>query len=290
MPAKSREPSNWLELRRDEESGIESLRAHFQGHAYDAHSHDELLVGVTLDGVQRFRCRRTTHTSTIGRVILIEPGAVHDGHAPDADGFTYAMLYIPSSSLERGEAATDVFALPGAGRLFRDTLTDDTDLRQAILRAFAAIHGGEGRLARDLSMAALLRALGGRHDASVAVRPRAANDASIQNARDYLHANVATDISLADLAISAGIDRFRLNRLFVDAFGQSPHAYLVNLRLKEARRRLARREHPADVALAVGFSDQSHLGRWFRRAYGLSPGAYQRACTDVLSDGPGRHR
>jgi AraC-like DNA-binding protein len=38
---------------------------------------------------------------------------------------------------------------------------------------------------------------------------------------------------------------------------------------------------PAPTAAAVGFADQSHLGRWFRRAYGMTPAAYRRICTNV---------
>lgn len=85
---------DWVRLQRDDETGIESVHAHFRGHAYDPHDHDELLVGVTQQGLQRFNCHRALHTSRPGRAILIEPGAVHDGHAPEAEGFTYAMLYL----------------------------------------------------------------------------------------------------------------------------------------------------------------------------------------------------
>lgn len=93
--ASNHQHTDWLELRRDDETGIESVNAHFQGHAYDPHDHDEMLVGVTQQGLQRFNCHRSLHTSRPGRAMLIEPGAVHDGHAPQAEGFTYAMLYLP---------------------------------------------------------------------------------------------------------------------------------------------------------------------------------------------------
>jgi AraC-like DNA-binding protein len=78
------------------------------------------------------------------------------------------------------------------------------------------------------------------------------------------------------------MDRFRLSRQFKQAFGRTPHAYLVQLRLRAARTLLACGGEPAQVAIDVGFSDQSHLGRWFRRAYRITPAAYRRACTNVL--------
>ncbi|WP_236024749.1 AraC family transcriptional regulator [Arenibaculum pallidiluteum] len=263
----------WMSLRRDAETGIETIRAHFKGHAYDPHDHDDFLVGVTEQGVQEFRCRRSVHVSTPGRVILIEPGEVHDGRAPRDDGFTYAMLYLPALLFA---APAEYSRAPG----FRHTLADDPALAAIIRSAFQAVHGGEGRLARDLALDRLRAHLAG-HVAPELPGRRIGFSAAAARARDALHARMAEDPGLEELAALAGVDRFRLNRLFREAFGQSPHAYLVRLRLKAARRRLAAGESPAAVAAEVGFADQSHLGRWFRRAYGMTPAAYRRICTNV---------
>ncbi|WP_410967232.1 helix-turn-helix transcriptional regulator, partial [Salmonella sp. SAL4436] len=85
------------------------------------------------------------------------------------------------------------------------------------------------------------------------------------------HAHLHHDIGLEQLAAACNIDRFRLSRAFKAAFGLAPHAYLVQLRLAHARRLLAAGASPAQVAPALGFADQSHLGRWFLRAYGMTP-------------------
>ncbi|MGK9019364.1 AraC family ligand binding domain-containing protein, partial [Pseudomonas aeruginosa] len=45
---------DWIDLARDSETGIETLRAHFEGHAYDPHWHDSYLIGYTEIGVQQF--------------------------------------------------------------------------------------------------------------------------------------------------------------------------------------------------------------------------------------------
>ncbi|MGF6651067.1 AraC-like DNA-binding protein [Paraburkholderia youngii] len=274
------DPANWLTARRDAETGIESLRAHFSGHAYDPHDHDDMLIGYTEQGVQRFQCHRSLHTSVPGRAILIEPGALHDGHAPEADGFTYAMLYLPQAWVERAARRLD---LPGLARVeaaFGHTLVDDHALVDAIRQAFVAIHGNEGRLARDQALDCLLLRLGAQlRDAPLAGDPAASP--AIARVRDLLHEQMDGNPGLDELAEVAGIDRFRLTRLFQRAFGTSPHAYLVRLRLRAARRLLAAGRTPAQVAAEVGFADQSHLGRWFRRAYRMTPAAYRQMCTNV---------
>ncbi|MGO2251129.1 MAG: AraC family transcriptional regulator [Raoultella ornithinolytica] len=273
---------DWIDFRRDTATGIESVNAHFKGHAYDSHDHEELLVGVTLQGSQRFSCHRAVHTSTPGNAILIEPGAAHDGHAPQPSGFTYAMLYIPQRWMsdcldQRGMG--DISLVEAA---FRHTLTADRELIVAISQAFAAIHYGEGRLACDESLDRLVAHL----TPHVAVKPATAMTDSLvrmNRVREYLHDHLACNTGLDELAEISGIDRFRLSRQFKAAFGQTPHAYLVRLRLRTARRLLAGGLAVSQVAAETGFADQSHLGRWFRRAYRMSPVAFQSRCSNVLS-------
>jgi len=274
------QPDNWLVARRDPETGIEGLRAHFSGHAYDPHDHDDMLIGYTEQGVQRFQCHRSLHTSVPGRAILIEPGALHDGHAPEANGFTYAMLYLPPAWVERAARRLNIAGLDGVEAAFGHTLVDDRSLVDAIRQAFLAIYDDEGRLARDQTLDRLLTQLGGQLREPPLASELAAPPA-IARVRDLLHEQMDGNIGLDELADMAGIDRFRLTRLFQRTFGTSPHAYLVRLRLRAARRLLAIGRTPAQVAAEVGFADQSHLGRWFRRAYRMTPAAYRRMCTNV---------
>jgi AraC-like DNA-binding protein len=60
--------------------------------------------------------------------------------------------------------------------------------------------------------------------------------------------------------------------------GRTLHSHGLQLRLRAARRLLAGGMSAARVAAEVGFADQAHLTRWFRRCYGLTPGAYSLAC------------
>lgn len=75
---------------------------------------------------------------------------------------------------------------------------------------------------------------------------------------------------------SARMSREGFARLFRRRMGMPPHAFDVAARLNEARRRLREGEPIAEIAAATGFADQSHLGRLFRRAYGVTPGVYGR--------------
>lgn len=270
---------NWIDLKQDAGTGIETLRAHFRGHAYDPHWHDSYLVGVTEQGVQQFHCRRARHTSTPGQVFLLEPGEVHDGHAPTEDGFTYSMLYLEPDWLECELRSLFEDAPAHCQPSFAGTLASDPQLALATLTAFRALHQQELRMLRQAAVDQLLV----RMTDHLHWRSRQRQDPRLPlvalRARDYLQAHLGEDIGLDDLALAVGVDRFRLSRAFKAAFGLAPHAYLIQLRLSRARQLLARGQTPAEVASALGFADQSHLGRWFRRAYRLTPADYRRRCT-----------
>ena len=274
-------PHNWIDIAQDRDTGIETLRAHFEGHAYDPHWHDSYLVGVTEQGVQQFNCRRARHQSTPGKVFLLEPGDIHDGEAPTADGFTYRMLYLDPQWLERELRALFDNTPDNSELSFANTLTTDVRLAQATSLAFQTLHQGELKIVRQTALDALLERL----TTHLHWRTRYSEDPRLplvaQKAREYLHAHAHEDIGLDQLAAATGVDRFRLTRAFKAAYGMAPHGYLVQLRLATARRMLARGEQPAMVATALGFADQSHLGRWFVRAYGMTPALYRKRCSNL---------
>ena len=274
-------PDNWIELAQDADTGIETLRAHFQGHAYDPHWHDSYLVGVTEQGVQQFNCRREKHQSTPGKVFLLEPGDIHDGEAPTEDGFTYRMLYLDPLWLQRELSAVFENAPDNSQLSFANTLATDSRLAHATSLAFQTLHHGELKIIRQTALDSLLERL----TSHLHWRNRYGEDPRLplvaQKARDYLHANARFDIGLDQVAAAAGVDRFRLTRAFKAAYGLAPHAYLVQLRLSKARRMLSSGAQPATVAMELGFADQSHLGRWFVRAYGLTPAMYRKRCSNL---------
>lgn len=272
---------NWIELKQDPTSGIETVRAHFEGHAYDPHWHDSYLVGITEQGLQQFNCRRQQHNSTPGKVFLLEPGDIHDGTAPQAGGFTYRTLYLDPNWLDR-ELRAQFEDTPDNTQLsFAATLAEDPQLAIATASAFEAMHHDELRIVRQTALDHLLANLTSHLRWRTVLNPDPRLPLVAQRARDYLHSHLHQDIGLDDLAQATGVDRFRLSRAFKAAFGMAPHAYLIQLRLTRARLLLARGELPVNVAAALGFADQSHLGRWFQRAYRMTPADYRRRCSIV---------
>jgi AraC-like DNA-binding protein len=271
----------WSNFRRLADPPVEAMRAHFYRHVYDRHIHDTYSFGVTEQGVQAFRCRGAAHASHAGMIMTFNPDDPHDGHNGDPAGFTYRMLHLPP------DLVSDVLADAG-GRaglpLFTAPVVEDEPLARRLRRVHAQLVDGATRLeAHELLMGTILAVVqrhasrrpgaGGARNGGGSTGARRGAAARV---RELLHDRSADDLGADDLAREVGLSRFQVSRQFRAVYGLPPSAYLRQLRLHEARRRLAAGEAIATVAPSTGFADQSHLTRWFRRTYGITPAVYQR--------------
>jgi AraC-like DNA-binding protein len=97
-------------------------------------------------------------------------------------------------------------------------------------------------------------------------------------ARDLADARYFEPLGVDDLAAAAGLSRAHFSRAFKQAFGESPHAYLLTRRLERAAALLRTTDRSvADICLSVGLQSIGSFTTSFGRAYGLSPTAYRAA-------------
>ncbi|MFE0146092.1 AraC family transcriptional regulator [Nonomuraea sp. NPDC059007] len=270
---------DWSSYWRAPDRPLEAMHAHFVEHVYHRHSHDSYSFGVTEDGAQSFSCRGAAHTSAAGMIMAFNPDEPHDGHSTTELGFTYRMVHIGPSLVEGALAdlAGDRAGLP----LFAAPVVADPVLAGALRRLHTALlDDGASALRRDELLAVTLASLV-RRAATTAPRliTAGADDRVATLVRDRLHEAFLDDLTADDLAGAAGRSRFAVYRSFHAKYGMPPSDYQRQLRLREARRLIAGGLPISDAAIAAGFSDQSHLTRWFTRVYGLTPGAYQLSST-----------
>ena len=250
-------------------AGVEAMTM-FTEHAFPRHSHDHFGIGIMTSGAQRSWSLIGNVESEAGDVIMLNPGEMHDG-SPVGGMRSWRIIYIDPALVAREIANDSVKGEP----LIRP-VARDPHLAAHVAQVFEQLENlaPDSMLAEQSLLFCLMHALQ-KHgiDGSRPVRA----SPSVARAVSRLDAAPEVATSLAELATLSDVSRFQLLRGFFREVGATPHAYLIQLRVKLARRHLALGRPPAEVALMAGFADQSHMSRAFVRQFGVTPGRYQAA-------------
>jgi len=243
----------------------EVLHAQWRDHAYPAHTHDTWTLLLVDDGLIGYELDRHDHAAPRSGVTLLPPHVVHNGHPVTAHGFRKRVLYLEEQVLSETLIGAAVDA----------PLIDDRGLREQVSRLDRALVRGDEREAESrLALVAerLAWHLTGRHTA----RSLPPAGPVARQAREILDADPVGAAGIAGVADALGVSAAHLVRSFTRSYGIPPHRYLLGRRLDLARRWLLAGDDPAQVAVATGFYDQSHLTRHFKRLLATTPGRYQR--------------
>jgi AraC-like DNA-binding protein len=257
-------------------SDLELLRATFITHAFAPHTHDGYAIGVVEKGAERFKYRKNVYVAPQGSVVVINPGEMHTGEAASAEGWSYRMLYPDITLLQR--AAADVLNTDQDIPYFPEPVISDPAVASALTQLHTALATSPSDLERESLFIWALAHLIRRH---AHARPwpllRSAERVPMLRVRTYLEEHYTENVSLAELAALVNLSPFYLLRVFRETVGLPPHNYLTQIRVARAKSLIAASLPLAEVATAVGFSDQSHLNRHFKALVGVTPGQYARS-------------
>ncbi|PWI18731.1 AraC family transcriptional regulator [Streptomyces sp. Act143] len=252
---------------------LDLLTARFDKHVYAPHAHDEFTVGVCVGGSEIIDYRGGHIRTGPGSIVVLAPGEVHTGGPGNAtDGYAYRALYAETPLLADG-----TLGFPH----FREPLIDDPELAAALLRTHTALSARPDPLEAESRLPWLLTALARRHSTARPADDRLPGaDRIARVVRDRLADELLDPPSLALLGAELGLSRYQLLRAFRTTMGLPPYAWLAQYRVHRARTLLESGLRPAEAAAAVGFADQAHLTRWFRRVLGVTPAAYRNSVQD----------
>ncbi len=248
--------------------GIDAIEFE-SGRAFPRHSHDQYGIGVLLSGAQASWSGVGPVEAFAGSVITVNPGEMHDGIPLGGCVRRWRMLYFDPSRLNRGMLGE----FPAEAE-FKAPSLNDPRAAALVLALFqhAAIEGGA--LAAEEYLVRLAVPL-------LQVRTPSAGSRStspaVAKAKERIDDDPASPVTLGELAVLCGIGRFQLLRAFARELGATPHAYLVQRRVRLARQLLLAGETPANAAQGAGFADQSHMTRAFVRHFGVTPARYVAA-------------
>ena len=255
----------WVRAWKPVVAGVhEVFHARFVDYAYPPHVHDAWTVFIVDDGWIRYDLE-TRHRGAGGeRVTILPPHVVHDGRAGAGGGFRKRVLYL----------STDVLDERLTGRAVDQPDVSEPALRQAV----HALHHALGHPDDALEAEARLALVGDRLRAHLGDPPSGVRDRYsgrlAGDLRDLLDERLFERTTLAQAGRDLGASPSHLVHCFTGSFGIAPHRYVTARRIDAARRRLLDGEPIALVAAEVGFYDQAHFTRQFKRHVGTPPGRY----------------
>lgn len=270
------EPSHAARLLCGPLRGVHSIHT-LSGQHFGRHWHDAYGFGILEDGAQRSASGRGRVDAFAGQVITTNPGEVHDGSPLGGPTRRWRILSadtdVFSSLIERGGVPAEITR----------PVIDDPPLFDALRRLFRRLERWSARagnraaeaMACEESLVEAAVLLVARHG-TVRLRTDTPSH-DLRQIRDRLADDPVNPPSLAEMATTMGLSRYQVLRRFQKAYGLPPHAWLISRRAEHALRLLRCRQTLAEVAVASGFADQSHMTRIFVRHYGLTPGACKAA-------------
>ena len=256
-------------------TGVELLTARYIEHRFVPHVHDGFVIGMIVAGAQRYRYRGAEHLAATGTLVLINPDEVHNGHKGHEAGWRYRAFYPDNAQIHQlmEELELPATHLP----TFNDTLVYDSDLFHGLFQLHQLLEGPVSALQQQTAWRQMMLALLNRHARLPMPAKPGVEHRAVSRAKELLNARLAEPPSLEELAAAVNLSPFHFARVFQRATGMPPHTWLMQQRIAHARALLQQGCLPLQVATQLGFADQSHLSRQFKKVYGVGPGAYRLA-------------
>ncbi len=240
-------------------------------HHFPRHSHDQFGIGMVHFGAHYSWSGVGPVEAFAGDIIMVNPDEIHDGMPVGGVVRGWRIIYLDPSLVAR-EVAEEIVR-PAE---IMHPVARDPHLAQLFAQLFACLTDAcpDSFATEETLLRSLIHVLR-RH--GVAQPHSGGPPACIAKAMRRLDASPESNVSLAELAALSGVSRFQLLRGFARELGITPHAYIVQRRVRLARRFLVAGQTPVEAAFRAGFADQSHMTRAFVRQFGVTPARYQAA-------------
>ena len=257
---------------------VQMRSANHSNSCYSTHSHDEFSFGVVDYGSAKYKNLQRNYQIQAGVTVTINPGDAHSCN-PDQGEWSYRMLFIDSAWM--ADLQRQMFAHKHSDYLpFKQNLLKDKHSYQQFDQLYDCLRTESNPLMAEGRLIDYCQQL-------FADNPqRTSLDAtSNSQVQELIMDQLGSNIALTDFCQLANMSPFHLIRSFKHQYGQSPHAYQLDQRIKRARLLLKAGDSLANTATALGFADQSHFQRNFKKRTALTPRQYQQFFVGVPGTG-----
>lgn len=229
------------------------------------------------DGGGEWKCDRRAYETASGGLSLWQPGDTHNVTRlyPDSRRAPVATQRVLLFDPEILEGAARELGMPRGMLRLKRRILDTPGSFRAFQRLHDALEGPSTPLERESRFAQCVRMLAEQAvEGAGRARETGPESQAVRRVREVLIDRHAETVRLDELAAIGGIGKFHLIRAFSREVGLPPHEFQLTVRVAKASRMLRRGWPAAQIAAALGFADQSHFIRTFRRWMHCTPGVF----------------
>ena len=234
--------------------------------------HETYTICSCVQAATSWRYNGKEFSTVDGGNMLMEPGETHCNTAVYKPADYKVLLISPAIVTD----AAKELGLPTAPHL-RSASNNDPRLLMSLYRFCHAAETAESLLEQQSLFTACVRILLEHTEHRPPILGGMNAHHAVARIKRYLLEKFAESVSLDELVALSGLSRFHLVRIFAKYVGMTPHAFQIKVRINAARELLKAGVSPVNVSTDIGFSDQSHFTRHFKRAWGTTPSRYANA-------------
>lgn len=253
-------------------------------HVYDMrimHFHDGFEIFLSMSDNCVYAFEKESYRLDRGGLILVNNGELHRTCAPPDDIYDrYIISFIPDflSDLGMEEELFQGFFNRPAGRPRCVQLTEEQldELVEAIelLRKYLGQNRHGEIMLRKLALAQVIILCNGYFNGGALNPQQLMVSKRLQPVFDYIKENIGENLSLDKMAEYLFISKAQLIRLFKSETGMTPNEYITLYRIMKSREYLAKGDSVLKVCERVGYADESHFIRTFKKIMGITPKKY----------------
>jgi AraC-like DNA-binding protein len=254
-------------------SGVEAISGQNVINEFRRHIHKTYIVGIVGQGKRIITHPDGTTQVSENEIFIINPGQVHSCSSENQSGHSYKILSISSKTMQ--SIASQISEKHEKIPYFKKVHYTNKELSEKFIRLFNIIEEPESDIQVESNFYSFLPYLLIYFSESPPlIYMTGEQKDSMKRVCDYICQNFTENISLKKLAGIACLSPFHFQREFKKSIGITPHEYLSDFRISESKNMLLKSEDIADIAIQLGFFDQSHFSRIFRKTVGIPPGKY----------------
>ncbi len=251
-------------------------------HSLPRHFHEELELNIRQGDGWQFNYRGVMHSVPSNTLVVTQPGEAHYADSTSDRYCTFRGLRVNVDLLQ--QVATEVAGRTTALPFFPMPIVHDRDLNTQIIQVHQVLEQSISQLEQQTLVLDFLAQLILRcAEASPCQAKLGEERQPVDRVRSYLKDHYNQEISLEQLAQTANLSSFYLNRSFRKSFGMPPHAYQIQVRILQAQRLLRKGWSIEKVASETGFASQSHFGSHFKRLVCVTPRQYIQDSKNVIN-------